>query len=67
MTTIISDRDRWHIPPAAEAASASAPAPAAGGGADRLARIAGLDAERMADALAFLAGYAPAGPAIVAL
>jgi hypothetical protein len=53
MTTIIADR--WHIPPAVEAAGTRARP----GDADRLARIAGLDTERMTDSLAFLAGYAP--------
>jgi hypothetical protein len=55
MTTIISDRDRWHIPPAPEAATV----PAAGGYPARLARIAALDADRMAESLVFLSGYAP--------
>jgi len=53
MTTTIADR--WYIPPATEAA-ALAVRP---GDADRLERIAGLDAERMSDCLAFLSGYAP--------
>ena len=53
MTTIIPDR--WYIPPAVEAAGVRA----AGGDAERLARIAVLDDERMADSLAFLSGYAP--------
>ena len=45
----------WYIPPAIEAAGV----PGLPGDADRLARIAGLDAERMAESLAFLSGYAP--------
>ena len=53
MTTIIPGR--WHIPPAIEAAAVRAP----GASVDRLARIAGLDEERAAETLAFLAGYAP--------
>lgn len=53
MTTIIPDR--WYIPPAADAAAVRAQ----GVDADRQARIAALDEERMADALYFLAGYAP--------
>jgi hypothetical protein len=53
MTTIIADR--WHIPPAAEAAAVRAQP----GDDGRLARIAGLDAERMSECLAFLSGYAP--------
>lgn len=53
MTTSIADR--WHIPLAAEAAAVLAWP----GDAARLARIAGLDAGRMSDSLAFLAGYAP--------
>ena len=53
MTTVIADR--WYIPaPAAAAAVRSQP-----GDPDRLARIAGLDAERMRESLAFLSGYAP--------
>jgi hypothetical protein len=47
--------DRWYIPPAAEAAAIQG----LPGDTDRLSRIAGLDAERMSDCLAFLAGYAP--------
>src|ERR1700728_2983040 len=53
MTTIIADR--WYIPPAPEAAAVRAQP----GDADRLDRIAGLDAERLSECLAFLAGYAP--------
>ena len=53
MTTIIPGC--WSIPPAVEAVAAHA----AGGDADRLARIAALDQERMGDSLAFLSGYAP--------
>jgi hypothetical protein len=45
----------WYIPPAIEAAGV----PGRPGDADRLDRIAGLDAERMAESLAFLSGYAP--------
>ena len=53
MTTV--NADRWYIPtPAAAAAVRSRP-----GDPDRLARIAGLDAERMRESLAFLSGYAP--------
>jgi hypothetical protein len=55
MTTLAADR--WHIPRPAEAARA--PAGRDGDQAGRLARIAGLDGARMADGLAFLAGYAP--------
>jgi hypothetical protein len=50
--------DCWHIPPAPEAAARpsiiSDPLVP-----DRLARIAALDADRLAESLAFLAGYAP--------
>ena len=53
MTTIIADR--WHIPSPIAAAEVRARA----GDAGRLARIAGLDAERMRESLAFLSGYAP--------
>jgi hypothetical protein len=53
MTTII--HDRWYIPPPDEAAAVRAQP----GDPDRLARITGLDAERMTDTLAFLSGYAP--------
>jgi len=53
MTTIIADR--WYIPPAPEAAAVRAQP----GDADRLARIAGLGAERLSECLAFLSGYAP--------
>lgn len=53
MTTII--HDRWYIPPPDEAAAVRAQP----GEDDRLARIAGLNAERMTDCLAFLSGYAP--------
>jgi hypothetical protein len=53
MTT--STANRWYIPPAAQAAAVLTRP----GDAGRLARIAGLDAERMRDSLAFLAGYAP--------
>lgn len=53
MPTIIPDR--WHIPPAIDAAAIRA----AGDDAGRLARITTLDQERMADSLAFLSGYAP--------
>jgi hypothetical protein len=53
MTTII--HDRWYIPAPDEAAAVRAQP----GDADRVARIAGLDAERMTDSLAFLSGYAP--------
>jgi hypothetical protein len=45
---------RWYIPPpvtAAELRDQGVPG--------RLARVAGLDPDRMTDALAFLAGYAP--------
>ena len=47
--------DRWYIPPPI-AAAAVRDQP---GDADRLARVAGLGAERMAESLAFLSGYAP--------
>src|SRR5579871_39351 len=47
--------DRWHIPPPG-AAAVLRDHP---GDAGRLARIAGLSAERMAETLAFLSGYAP--------
>jgi hypothetical protein len=53
MTTTIAGR--WYIPPATEAAAIQARP----GDADRPGRIAGLDAERMSDCLAFLSGYAP--------
>jgi hypothetical protein len=53
MITIIPDR--WHIPPAVDAAAVRA----AGGDADRLTRIAALEGERMADSLTFLSGYGP--------
>ena len=53
MTTIAADR--WHIPRPVDAACV----PAGTGQPDRLARIAALDGARMADGLAFLAGYAP--------
>jgi hypothetical protein len=53
MSTIIPDH--WYIPPPVAAARVRGPA----GGDDRLARIAAMDEERMADSLAFLAGYAP--------
>jgi len=53
MTAIIPDS--WYIPPAVEAVAIRAER----GDADRLARIATLDGERMADSLAFLSGYAP--------
>jgi hypothetical protein len=53
MTTTIADR--WYIPPATEAATIQVRP----GDTDRLERIAGLDAERMSDCLAFLSGYAP--------
>jgi hypothetical protein len=54
MNTIIPDR--WYIPPPVEAASVRVRSP---DGGDRLALIAGLDAERMAEGLIFLSGYAP--------
>jgi hypothetical protein len=47
--------DRWYIPPPVQAATVRAQP----GEPDRLARVAGLDAERMTDCLAFLSGYAP--------
>jgi hypothetical protein len=53
MTTIIPDR--WFIPPAVDAATIRHQL----GDADRLARIAALDEERMSASLAFLSGYAP--------
>ena len=53
MTATIADR--WYIPPATEAATLQVRP----GDTDRLERIAGLDAERMSDCLAFLSGYAP--------
>ncbi|HEX3714694.1 MAG TPA: hypothetical protein VHV09_18010 [Trebonia sp.] len=53
MTTIIADR--WYIPPPVAAATVRAQP----GDRDRLAQVAGLDPERMADCLAFLSGYAP--------
>jgi hypothetical protein len=52
MTTI---PNRWHIPPAFDAAAVLDP----GGRAERITRIAELDEERKADCLYFLAGYAP--------
>jgi hypothetical protein len=53
MNSIIADR--WYIPPPVQAATVRAQP----GEPDRLARVAGLDAERMTDCLAFLSGYAP--------
>jgi hypothetical protein len=53
LSTIIPDRDRWHIPPPVEAAAIRGP------GDGDLARIAALGADRMHDSLVFLAGYAP--------
>jgi hypothetical protein len=53
MPTIIPDR--WRIPMAVEAVAVRAH----GVDADRLARIADLDQDRMAETLAFLSGYAP--------
>ena len=53
MPTIIPDR--WRIPTAVEAVAVRAH----GVDADRLARIADLDQDRMAETLAFLSGYAP--------
>jgi hypothetical protein len=53
MPTIIPDR--WRIPTAIEAVAVRAH----GVDADRLARIADLDQDRMAETLAFLSGYAP--------
>jgi hypothetical protein len=53
MATTRPDR-RYIPPPIAAAAVRDQP-----GDADRLARIAGLGAERMAESLAFLSGYAP--------
>jgi hypothetical protein len=61
MTATITDR--WHIPLATEAAARPSVAPGAtagrGAAPDRLASIAALDADRMAESLAFLSGYAP--------
>ncbi|HEY0934021.1 MAG TPA: hypothetical protein VGD91_09785 [Trebonia sp.] len=47
--------DHWYIPPPAAAAAARDQP----GDDGRLARIAELSAERMAESLAFLSGYAP--------
>jgi hypothetical protein len=47
--------DRWYIPPPIAAAAVREQP----GDADRLARVAALDPERMAESLAFLSGYAP--------
>jgi hypothetical protein len=46
---------RWYIPPPVTAAALRGQP----GDPDRAARVAGLDADRMTDALAFLSGYAP--------
>ena len=54
MRAIIPARDRWCIPPLVEAAAVRR-----GPGDGDLARIEGLDADRMHDSLVFLAGYAP--------
>src|ERR1700757_4384748 len=53
MPTIIPDR--WRIPTAVEAVAVRSH----GVDADRLARIADLGQDRMAETLAFLSGYAP--------
>jgi hypothetical protein len=53
LATIIPDR--WFIPSAIDAATVRRQL----GDADRLARIAALDTERMQESLFFLSGYAP--------
>lgn len=51
--------NRWHIPYPEVAAADRGGSPGSPGAAERLARVAGLPPDRMADSLAFLAGYAP--------
>ncbi len=57
MVTVITGG--CHIPPPAAAVARGHPADAAGGGPERLDRIARLPPERLAETLAFLSGYAP--------